>query len=231
MTRWINAYQTACEGATIEYSPSGSAPAAPTSSTTRSPSPGSDSAMEGDELKQAAARCNAAADQHPDGWWRDRSDLQPWGCGQPGPDPDVTAKIFNNRITSWNDRRSPRPTPAPRCPMLPSHSSTRSDGSEPRTTSPSGWRPPRPMPGRTGRVRTGLPRAVRVPRVPDGSPRAVKSTPNSIGYVELSVRRDPGPVRPHLSTTVVGLWPQRRDGHHLRLASAKARTPTPARVT
>lgn len=217
MTEWINAYQTACEGATIEYSPSGSSAGRADFINNQVAFAGSDSAMEGDELKQAAARCNATPPINipmVGGAIALTYNLE--GVDNLVLTPDVTAKIFNNEITNWNDPAIAEANPGATLPDAPIAQFHRSDGSGTtdnftqwlKAAAPDAWpyEPGSDWAAKGGQGAKGS----------DGIASSVKSTPNSIGYVELSfvetqglsaasVDNGGGAVAPNAETATAGL--------------------------
>jgi len=217
MTEWINAYQTACEGATIEYSPSGSSAGRADFINDQVAFAGSDSAMEGDELSQAAARCDANPPINipmVGGAIALTYNLE--GVDNLVLTPDVTAKIFNNEITNWNDQALADANPGVTLPDAPIAQFHRSDGSGTtdnftqwlKATAPDAWpyEPGSDWAAKGGQGSKGS----------DGVAASVKSTPNSIGYVELSfvetqglkaasVDNGGGAVAPNADSATAGL--------------------------
>ncbi|MCO5298700.1 MAG: phosphate ABC transporter substrate-binding protein PstS [Candidatus Nanopelagicales bacterium] len=217
MTEWINAYQTACEGATIEYSPSGSSAGRSDFINNQVAFSGSDKAMAGDELTQAAARCDATPPINiPMVGGAIALTYNVEGVDNLVLTPDVTAKIFNNQITNWNDPALAAVNPGVSLPDAPIAQFHRSDGSGTTenftqwmsATAPDAW-PYQPGSDWTARGGQGS-------KGSDGVAASVKSTPNSIGYVELSfvetqglnaasVDNGGGPVAPNAQTATAGL--------------------------
>ncbi len=217
MTEWINAYQTACEGATIEYSPSGSSAGRADFINNQVAFAGSDSAMEGDELTQAAARCDANPPINipmVGGAIALTYNLE--GVDNLVLTPEVTAKIFNNEITNWNDPAIAEANPDATLPDAPIAQFHRSDGSGTtdnftqwlEATAPDAW----PYPSGSDWAAKGGQGS----KGSDGVASSVKSTPNSIGYVELSfvetqglkaasVDNGGGAVAPSAETATAGL--------------------------
>ena len=186
MTEWINAYQTACSGATIEYSPSGSSAGRADFVNNQVAFAGSDSAMS-DELSQAAARCNGTPPINipmVGGAIALTYNLE--GVDNLVLTPDVTAKIFNSEITKWNDPAIAKVNPDVTLPDQPIAQFHRSDGSGTtdnftqwlKAAAPDAW----PYESGSDWAAKGGQGA----KGSDGVASSVKSTPNSIGYVELS---------------------------------------------
>lgn len=187
MTEWINAYQTACADATIEYSPSGSSAGRADFINNQVAFAGSDAAMEADELKQAAARCSAAPPINVPmvgGAIALTYNLE--GVDNLVLTPEVTAKIFNNEITNWNDPAIAEANSGVSLPDAPIAQFHRSDGSGTtdnftqwlKAAAPDSW-PYEPGSDWTASGGQGA-------KGSDGIASSVKSTANSIGYVELS---------------------------------------------
>ena len=217
MTEWINAYQTACEGATIEYSPSGSSAGRADFINNQVAFAGSDAAMESDELKQAAARCNAAPPINVPmvgGAIALTYNLE--GVDNLVLTPDVTAKIFNSEITKWNDPAIAEINSGATLPDAPIAQFHRSDGSG-TTDNFTQWlaaAAPQDWPYEAGSDWTA--KGGQGSKGSDGVAASVKSTPNSIGYVELSfvetqglkaasVDNGGGAVVPNADTATAGL--------------------------
>lgn len=194
MTEWINAYQKACPDATIEYSPSGSGAGIQDFINNQTSFAGSDSALKDDEQPKANARCGTG----------NQAINLPMVVGPvavaynlPGVDtlvmtPEILAGIFGNTITKWND---PAIAAANSGVTLPdatiaqfhrSDSSGTTDNFTKYLTAAAGsawtyssgkdWTAP------GGQGAKGS----------DGVASALKSTPNSIGYVEYSFTQEGG---------------------------------------
>lgn len=217
MTEWINAYQTACEGATIEYSPSGSSAGRADFINDQVAFAGSDAAMEADELKQAAARCNATPPINipmVGGAIALAYNLE--GVDNLILTPEVVAKIFNSEITKWNDPALTAVNPGVTLPDAPIAQFHRSDGSG-TTDNFTQWLAAAgdgAWPYEAGSEWTG--QGGQGAKGSDGVASSVRSTPNSIGYVELSfvetqgmtaasIDNGAGPVAPSAETATAGL--------------------------
>jgi phosphate transport system substrate-binding protein len=130
--------------------------------------------------------------------------------------PEVAAKIFNNEITKWNDPALAEANPEVTLPDAPIAQFHRSDGSGTTenltqwlsATAPDAWPydPSSDWAAKGGQGSKGS----------DGVAASVKSTPNSIGYVELSfvetqglkaasVDNGGGAVAPNAETAIAGL--------------------------
>ncbi len=189
MTEWIKDYQTACSGATINYNGVGSGQGVTDFTNAQTSFAGSDSALDPTkgEPDKANARCKTGT----------AVDLPM----VPGPiavvynvsgadnlvfSPQVLAKIFSGKITKWND---PAIVALNKSAKLPSASITTYHRSDASGTSdnftkylvandPTDWTYDhnKQWPGPGGQGAKGS----------DGVSAAIKSTPNTIGYVEWS---------------------------------------------
>lgn len=186
MTEWINAYQTDCAGATIEYSPSGSSAGRADFANNQVAFAGSDSAMS-DELAQAAARCNNTPPINiPMVGGAIALTYNVEGVDNLVLTPEVVAGIFDSEITKWNDPAIAEINPDATLPDQSIAQFHRSDGSGTtdnftqwlKATAADAW----PYESGSDWAAKGGQGA----KGSDGVAAGVKSTPNSIGYVELS---------------------------------------------
>jgi phosphate transport system substrate-binding protein len=189
MTQWIKDYQTACSGATVNYNGVGSGQGVTDFTNAQTSFAGSDSALDPTkgEPDKANARCKTGT----------AVDLPM----VPGPiavvynvsgadnlvfSPQVLAKIFSGKITKWND---PAIAALNKSAKLPSANITTYHRSDASGTSdnftkylvandPTDWTYDhnKQWPGPGGQGAKGS----------DGVSAAIKSTPNTIGYVEWS---------------------------------------------
>ena len=194
MTTWINTYQEACSGATINYSPTGSGAGVQDFQNNQTAFAGTDSAASGDDLTKASTRCGSG----------NQAMNLPMVVGpiavaynlpnQNGLvfNPSVLAKIFSGTITKWND---PAITALNSGATLPdativtfhrSDSSGTTDNFTKYLTAAAGsdwsfshdkvWKAP------GGQGAKGS----------DGVAAALKSTPNALGYIEYSFTQEGG---------------------------------------
>ena len=193
ITEWINAYQTACPDATIEYSPSGSSAGIQDFINNQTSFAGSDAALNEEQTGQAATRCS----NNPA--WN-----LPMVAGAiavaynvPGVEdltltPAVTAKIFDGQITNWNDPEITALNPGAALPDASIARYQRSDGSG-TTQNFTAW-----LDQASGGVWTyGEGKEWKAPggqgsKGNDGVASSLKSTPNSIGYIEESFLEQAG---------------------------------------
>ena len=187
ITEWINTYQTECPGATIEYSPSGSSAGIQDFLNSQTSFAGSDAALNDEQAAQAATRC---------------ANNEAWNLPMvggaiavaynvPGVDsltltPAVTAGIFDGAITQWNDPAIAALNPGVNLPSAPIAQYHRSDGSG-TTQNFTAW-----LAAASGGAWTfGDSKEWKAPggqgsKGNDGVASSLKSTPNSIGYIEES---------------------------------------------
>ena len=189
MTEWIKDYQTACSGATVNYNGVGSGQGVTDFTNAQTSMAGSDSALNPDkgEVAKANARCKTG----------NAVDLPM----VPGPiavvynvsgadnlvfSPQVLAKIFSGKITKWDDpaiKALNSSATLPSATITTYHRSDASGTSDNFTkylvaNDPTDWTYDhnKQWPGPGGQGAKGS----------DGVSAAIKSTPNTIGYVEWS---------------------------------------------
>jgi phosphate transport system substrate-binding protein len=191
ITEWISAYQTANEQATIEYQANGSGAGIQDFNNNQTVFAGSDSAISGANLDAANARCSGGpainipmvggaivAAYNIDGV--DKLELSS----------SVLAQIFSSKITKWNDPAITTLNPGvslPDATIVQYHRSESSGTTDNfsqflKTSTPDEWSfatgKDWVAPGGQGSKGN------------DGVSAAIKSTANSIGYVELSFAQD-----------------------------------------
>jgi len=191
MAEWINAYQAACGDATIDYQANGSGAGIQDFTNAQTAFAGSDSALKEDEQPKADARCAAGpALNLPMVGGAINVVYNVEGVDKLVLDAETLAGIFNNDITTWNDPKIAALNAGVTLPDATIAQFHRSD--ESGTTDNfvkyllakdvwsyeggKAWEAP------GGQGAKGS----------DGVASAVKSTPNSIGYVELSFAQDAG---------------------------------------
>ncbi len=186
MTEWINAYQSACEGATIDYQPNGSGAGIQDFINAQTNFAGSDSAMEGEDQDKADARCGTGnqAINVPAVGGAIVIAYNLEGVEKLVVTPAVLTGIFEHKITKWNDPALVAANPGVTLPdatiaqIHRSDSSGTTDNFTKFLTATGGWSGPGgkdwTAPGGQGQKGS------------DGVTSAVKSTANSIGYMELS---------------------------------------------
>lgn len=189
MAAWINAYQTACSGATIDYQANGSGAGIKDFINKQTAFAGSDSALKDQDQTDADARCASGP----------AINLPMVGgaiaaaYNLPGVDklvltPKTLADIYSGKITKWNDpaiAASNSGATLPDAPIIAFHRSDSSGTTDNFTgfltaQAPSEW---------TFGKAKDWPAAIKSgqgAKGSDGVASSVKTTPNSIGYVELS---------------------------------------------
>ncbi len=187
INEWINQYQGACNGATIEYSPSGSSAGIQDFINNQTSFAGSDKAIADADATKAQTRC-----QNNPAW-----NLPMVGgaiavaYNVPGVDkltltPEVTANIFSGKITNWNDPAIAAINPGVTLPNAPIAAYHRSDGSG-TTANFTSWL----TAASNGAWTYGNTKDWKAPggqgaKGSDGVASSLKSTPNSISYIEAS---------------------------------------------
>jgi phosphate transport system substrate-binding protein len=187
MSAWITGYQTTCANATIDYQATGSGAGVTDFINKQTAFAGSDSSLKAADRTKADARCGSGP----------ALDLPMVGgaiavaYNVPGLPkliltPDLIAKIFASRITRWNDPAIVAVNPGATLPDAPIAQFHRSESSGTtdnftkylKATAPAVWT----YPGGKDWTAPGGQGA----KGSDGVGSALKSTPDSIGYIELS---------------------------------------------
>jgi phosphate transport system substrate-binding protein len=193
MAEWINAYQTSCSGATIDYQANGSGAGIKDFINKQTAFAGSDSALKDQDKTDADARCAAGpAIDIPMVGGAIVMAYNVSGVSKLILTPDLIAGIFNGTITKWNDAKITAANPGVTLPDATIAAFHRSDSSGTTdnfskylgATAASSWTYPHakdcPAAIKGGQGAKGS----------DGVTSSVKSTPNSIGYMELSFAKD-----------------------------------------
>ena len=194
MTTWINTYQQACSGATVDYSPSGSGAGVQDFENNQTAFAGSDSALKAADATKAAARCgsgNKAIDLP--------MVVGPIAVaynlsGQNGLvfTPDVLAKIFAGKITKWSDpaiKALNSSATLPDSSIVTFHRNDSSGTTDNFTkyltaAAPASWT--------YSHDKTWKAPGGQGAKGSDGVAAALKQTPNSLGYVEYSFTQQGG---------------------------------------
>ena len=184
---WITAFQTANSGVTVDYQANGSGAGIKDFINKQTAFAGSDSALKEDEVTAAAARCatgNAINIPMVGGAIALAYNID--GVDSLTLTPDVAAGIFTSKITKWNDKAIAAINPGVTLPDASIAQFHRSDSSG-TTDNFTKWliaAAPKAYTLEGGKdwVATGGQGA----KGSDGIASSVKSTPNSIGYIELS---------------------------------------------
>ncbi len=188
---WINAYQKACTGATIDYQANGSGAGITDFTNKQTSFAGSDSALKAENRPAADARCapGTAIDLPMVGGAITMA-YNVDGLSNLTLNPKVIAGIFNNKITKWNDPAIAALNTGTTLPDQPIAQFHRSDSSGTtdnftkylKATAPADWSyaTGKDWPAPAGQGSKGN----------DGVTASLSSTPNSIGYIELSFAQD-----------------------------------------
>lgn len=184
---WITAFQGSNSGVTIDYQANGSGAGIKDFINKQTAFAGSDSPLKEDEVTAAAARCatgNVINIPMVGGAIALAYNIA--GVDSLTITPDVAAGIFTNKITKWNDKAIAAINPGVTLPNASIAQFHRSDSSG-TTDNFTKWliaAAPKSYTLEGGKdwVATGGQGA----KGSDGIASSVKSTPNSIGYVELS---------------------------------------------
>ena len=193
MTKWISNYQQACSGSTIEYAPTGSGAGITDFINNQVAFAGSDAPIADDDLTNANKRCtNGQAINIPMVGGPVAVAYNVAGVDNLVLTPQVIAQIFSNQITKWNDPAITKLNPNAKLPDATIAQFHRADSSGTSANfgaylsaaaasdwtygSDKDWTAP------GGQGSTGS----------DGVASSVKSTDNSIGYMELSYATNSG---------------------------------------
>ena len=188
MSTWISDYQTACEGATIDYQPTGSGAGVTDFINKQVAFAGSDSSLKaGDETTKADARCaTGPALNIPMVGGAIALAYNVSGVDSLTLTPDIMAGIFSNTITKWNDPKIAAANTGATLPDASIAAFHRSDSSGTTdnftkylaATAPTAWT--------FGNDKVWKAQGGQAAKGNDGIGSALKATPNSIGYVELA---------------------------------------------
>jgi phosphate transport system substrate-binding protein len=191
MTAWIADYQTTCSGATIDYSPSGSGAGILDFINSQVSFAGSDAAISGDDLTNANKRCtNDSTINIPMVGGPIAVAYNVSGVDKLILTPSVIAGIFDSSITKWNDPAIAKLNPGVNLPSATIAQFHRSDSSGTSanfttylaTAAPNDWTyaPGKDWVAPGGQGASGS----------DQVASSVKSTDNSIGYMEWSYAKN-----------------------------------------
>jgi phosphate transport system substrate-binding protein len=195
MTSWINAYQTSCSGATIDYQANGSGAGVKDFINKQTAFAGSDSPIADQDQTDASARCGSGpAINIPMVGGAIAAAYNISGVSKLVLSPQVLAQIYSGKITKWNDPAIAALNSGVSLPAATIVAFHRSDSSGTTDNftkylagqAPSDWTTPHakdwPASVTVGQGAKGS----------DGVAASVKSTANSIGYVELSFLQSQG---------------------------------------
>ena len=193
MAEWINAYQKSCNGATIDYQANGSGAGIKDFINKQTAFAGSDSALKEQDKTDADARCAAGpAIDIPMVGGAIVMAYNVSGVDKLVLTPDVIAGIYNGSITKWNDPKITAINSGVALPDATIAAFHRSDSSGTTdnftkylaATAGSTW---------TYKNAKDWPAAIKSgqgAKGSDGVTSSVKTTANSIGYMELSFAKD-----------------------------------------
>ena len=213
MTAWINAYQSACAGTTIDYQANGSGAGIKDFINKQTAFAGSDSALKDQDKTDADARCaTGPAIDIPMVGGAIVAAYNVAGVDKLVLSSDVLAGIFGNTITKWNDPKITALNSGVTLPDATIAAFHRSDSSG--TT--DNWT--KFLAGTSTAWTYDHAKEWKAPggqgaKGSDGVTQAVKSTPNSIGYVELSFVQD---------AKLSGAWIDNGSGTAIEPTSANA---------
>jgi phosphate transport system substrate-binding protein len=191
MTEWINAYQGACTGATINYQANGSGAGIADFVKNQTSFAGSDSALKDEDQTAANKRCSTGdAINLPMVGGAIVLAFNVSGVESLTLTPDLIAGIFNNTITTWND---PKIAAENDGVTLPSSSIAQFHRSDASGTTDNFTKYLAAAAGSDWTYGTG--KEWKAPggqgaKGNDGVTAAIKDTANSIGYIELSFAQD-----------------------------------------
>ncbi len=191
MSAWIADYQTTCSGATVDYSPSGSGAGILDFINSQVSFAGSDAAISGDDLTNANKRCtNDSTINIPMVGGPIAVAYNVSGVDKLILTPSVVAGIFDGSITKWNDPAIAKINPGVNLPAATIAQFHRSDSSGTTanfttylaTAAPKDWtfEPGKDWVAPGGQGASGS----------DQVASSVKSTANSIGYMEWSYAKN-----------------------------------------
>ncbi len=187
MADWVNAYQGACSGATINYQANGSGAGIQDFNNAQTSFAGSDSAIKDADLTAANKRCATGnAINLPMVGGAIVAAYNVSGVSKLTLTSSALAGIFNGKITKWNNSEIASANPGVTLPDATIVQFHRSDSSGTtdnftnylKTAAPSTWT--------SGSGKDWVAAGGQGSKGNDGVSASVKSTPNSIGYVELS---------------------------------------------
>jgi len=187
MAEWINAYQKSCNGATIDYQANGSGAGIKDFINKQTAFAGSDSALKAQDKTDADARCaTGPAIDIPMVGGAIVAAYNVSGVGKLVLTPELLSGIFSNTITKWNDPKIAAANSGVTLPDATIAQFHRSDSSG--TT--DNWTKYLAAAGGSAwtfdHAKDWKAPGGQGAKGNDGVGAAIKSTPNSIGYVELS---------------------------------------------
>ena len=189
MAAWVNAYQTACSGATIDYQANGSGAGIKDFINKQTAFAGSDSALKDQDKTDADARCAAGpAIDIPMVGGAIVAAYNVSGVDKLVLTPQLLAQIYTGKITKWNDAAIAAANSGVTLPDATIVAFHRSDSSG-TTDNWTKYLAAQAKSDWTYDHSKDWPAAItggQGAKGNDGVGAAVKGTPNSVGYVELS---------------------------------------------
>ena len=171
MTRFVNAFEHACPGQTLNYTANGSGAGISEFNGKQTDFGGSDSPLAPNEYTAAQQRCGSPALNLPVVFGPIAVTYNVTGVNSLSLDGATAAKIFNGAITTWNDPAIRRSTRASRCPPSRFTSSSATMNPAPPTISRSTSMPPPTVRGAKARARPSRAVSARGPRATTAPPR------------------------------------------------------------
>lgn len=224
VAEWVNAYQSACSGATINYQGVGSSAGVADFVNKQTAFAGSDSALKDEDQTKADDRCDTGpAINIPMVGGAITLAYNVAGVDSLTLTPDVTAGIFNGSITKWNDPKIAAINSDVALPSATIAQFHRTDGSGTTDNFTKYLAAAAPKVWTLGNAKEWKADGGQGAKGNDGVASAIKSTDNSIGYVELSFAQDAslkvakvdnggGAVEPTADTASAALAKATRDG-------------------
>lgn len=224
VAEWVNAYQSACPGATINYQGVGSSAGVADFINKQTAFAGSDSALKDEEQGKADDRCSTGpAINIPMVGGAITLAYNVAGVDSLTLTPTVIAGIFNGSITKWNDPKIVAINSGVTLPSATIAQFHRTDGSGTTDNFTKYLAAAAPTAWTLGNSKEWKAKGGQGAKGNDGVASAIKSTDNAIGYVELSFAQDAnlkvaavdnggGAVEPNADTASAALAKATRDG-------------------
>ena len=224
IAEWVNAYQSACTGATVDYQGVGSAAGIADFINKQTAFAGSDSALKDEDQTKADDRCAAGpALDIPMVGGAITLAYNVAGVDSLTLTPDVIAGIFNGSIKKWNDAKITALNEGVTLPDASIAQFHRSDGSGTTDNFTKYLAAAAPTVWTLGNAKEWKADGGQGAKGNDGVAAAIKSTDNAVGYVELSFAQDAslkvanvdnggGAVEPNSDTAAAALAKATRDG-------------------
>ncbi|MEV5934010.1 phosphate ABC transporter substrate-binding protein PstS [Streptomyces sp. NPDC052079] len=188
---WVKQYAAACRGVQVNYNPTGSGAGVTAFLQGQTAFAGSDSALDAEEIEQSKKVCkDGQAIDLPMVGGPIAVGYNVPGVGELVLDAPTLAKIFDSKITNWNDDAIARLNPDAKLPDLKIQAFHRSDESGTtdnfttylQSAAPGDWKyePSKSWQAKGGQSAQGS----------SGVAQQVKQTPGAISYMELSYAKD-----------------------------------------